>query len=42
MNRMLAAFRRKFLAGLVVVVPAVATVLAVRLLFRNVDGLLGQ
>jgi uncharacterized membrane protein len=41
MNRILAVFQRKFLAGLVVVVPAVATVLAIRLLFRNVDGLLG-
>lgn len=42
MNRMLTALQRKFLAGLVVVVPVVVTILAVRFLFSNVDGILGS
>lgn len=41
MKTHIAALRTKFLAGLVVVVPAVATVLAVRFLFHGIDGLLG-
>lgn len=41
MKRGLLVLRRKFLAGLVVVVPIVATILAIRFLFRAIDGFLG-
>lgn len=41
MSRIAAGLRTRALAGLVVVVPAVVTVLALGFLFRTVDGLLG-
>jgi uncharacterized membrane protein len=40
MRSVVVGFRATFVAGLVVVVPAVATFLTLRFLFRNVDGLL--
>ena len=40
MRSVVVGFRTTFVAGLVVVVPAVATFLTLRFLFRNVDGLL--
>lgn len=40
-RRLLAALRRRFLAGLLVVVPVIATVLALRFLLQTLDGLLG-
>ncbi len=40
MRSFVAGFRATFVAGLVVVVPAVATFLTLRFLFRSVDGLL--
>lgn len=41
MKRFLASVRAKLVAGIVVTVPVVATVLALRFLFRNLDALLG-
>jgi uncharacterized membrane protein len=41
MKRFLGTLRAKALAGLVVVVPVVVTILALRFVFRTVDGLLG-
>jgi uncharacterized membrane protein len=40
MTRLLAALRRRFVAGLVVTVPLIATFLALRFLLRSLDGLL--
>jgi len=40
-NRGLLTLRRKFFAGLVVVVPGVVTIVAVRFLFQTIDGFLG-
>jgi len=41
MKNFVASIRAKILAGIVVVVPAVATILALRFLLRNLDALLG-
>lgn len=41
MRKFMASIRGKLLAGLVVTVPAVATILALRFLLRNLDSLLG-
>lgn len=40
-GRVVAALRRRFLAGLLVTVPVIATLLALRFLLRALDGLLG-
>lgn len=39
MKRLLTHFRTRFLAGIAVVVPAIATFLALRFLFRQLDGI---
>ena len=41
MTRLASRLRRMFVTGLVVTVPIVATFLALRFLFRSLDGLLG-
>jgi len=41
MKKLVASIRAKLLAGIVVVVPAVATIVALRFLLRNLDALLG-
>ncbi|NIN72232.1 MAG: DUF502 domain-containing protein [Gemmatimonadetes bacterium] len=41
MKRLMASVRAKLLAGIVVTVPVVATILALRFLLRNLDDLLG-
>jgi uncharacterized membrane protein len=41
MKTLLASVRAKLLAGIVVTVPVVATILALRFLLRNLDALLG-
>jgi uncharacterized membrane protein len=41
MRRLVAALRRRFLAGLLVTVPIVATLLVLRFLLQALDGLLG-
>jgi len=41
MKAILGSIRAKLLAGIVVTVPVVATILALRFLFRNLDALLG-
>ena len=41
MNRFASKFRAKLLAGIVVTVPIIVTILALRFLFRSVDSVLG-
>ena len=41
MTSLLGFLRRRFLAGILVVVPAIATLAALRFLFRTLDGVLG-
>lgn len=41
MKRVLGALRRRFVTGLLVTVPIIATVLALRFLLRSLDSLLG-
>jgi len=41
MKSLIASIRKKFLAGIVVTVPVVATILALAFLLRNLDALLG-
>jgi uncharacterized membrane protein len=40
-RRLLAALRRRFLTGLLVTVPVLATLMALRFLLRTLDGVLG-
>jgi len=41
MKRIVAALRRRFVTGLLITVPIIATLLALRFLLRSLDGLLG-
>jgi len=40
-NRLVAGLRRRFLTGLLVTVPVIATLIALRFLLRTLDGVLG-